>query len=140
MPPKRDADRRTHPVFWLLLGFLCGVMAAIGGLLLLSGERTGDGDAAAATSAASAPIETPALRGAPPPGGPVIPPPSVEPATPVQESVVRPTLPTFDPAAPASPIRPAPAAAPTPRSAPSRSKADQMAEDAAASGMTARTR
>jgi hypothetical protein len=157
MARKRERDGGGHPLFWLLLGFICGVMAMLGGLLLLlNGEETGDSLPAVAPPEAAAP----ALNGAPLPGGPVvlIPPPSVEPLAPIQEPVVQPTLPTlptFRPdsqAAPAqaAPVRPAPPVAtkptapsrPTARPRPpaGRSSADQMAEDAAASGMTARTR
>jgi protein TonB len=159
MARRRDRDEGGHPVFWLLLGFLCGVVAMLGALLLLlSGEVTGEGDSAPppAPPQASAPVEIPPLKGAPPPGGPVVlvPPPSVEPLPPIQEPVVRPTLPTFRPESQAAPARPAPArpappatkpaAAPRPPARPvppaRRSNTDQMAEDAAASGMTARTR
>ncbi len=150
MARKRDRDEGGHPVFWLLLGFLCGVMAMLGALLLLLSDVTGEGDPASIPPEVSAPVAIPPLDGAPPPGGPVvlIPLPSVEPAMPIQEPVVRPTLPTFRPEPQAAPARPAPpvatkpAAAPRPTARPpaGRSNADQMAEDAAASGMTARTR
>ncbi len=141
MARKRDRDAGGHPVFWLLLGFLCGVMAMLGGLLLLlNGDPAGESDPASPPPEAAVPFEMPALEGASPPGGPVvlIPPPTVEPATPIQEPVVRPTLPTFRPETP--PAATKPAAAPRPAPSASRSNADQVAEDAAASGMTARTR
>lgn len=148
MARKRDPEEGGHSLFWLLLGFLCGVMATFGALLLFSGRVTVDG---ATPSEAPAPIEPPALDGAPPSGGPVVltsPPEPVEPAAPIQGPVVRPTLPTFRPEPePAPTPKAAPQQAPTaqPRpatrvQAPSGSAADQMAEDAAASGMTSRTR
>lgn len=114
------------PLFWLLLGFLCGVMATLGVLLLSSGPP-GEDDPATAPPEVVLPVEAPALVGAPP---------SVEPAMPIQEPVVRPTLPTFQPESQGAPVE----AGPQPEPAPGRAAADQMAEDAAASGMTARTR
>ncbi len=154
MARKRHRDAGGHPVFWLLLGFLCGVMAMLGGLLLLlNTDMAGESDPELPPPEVAAPIELPALEGASPPGGPVvlIPPPIVEPATPIQEPVVRPTLPTFRPETQSAPVKPAPtrpsppaatkpAAAPRPAPSAGRSNADQVAEDAAASGMTARTR
>jgi hypothetical protein len=136
MARKAEPERGGYPVFWLLLGFLCGVMATLGVLLLSSGPP-GEGRPATAPDA-SIPIKPPALVGAPPLDGaaPITPPPSVEPATPIQEPVVRPTLPTFRPDSQDAPAVAAPRSAP----APGRSAADQMAEDVAASGLTARMR
>jgi hypothetical protein len=145
MARKQDRGEGGHPVFWLLLGFLCGVMATLGALLLLIGRFGAEAEPAVASPVVSIPI--------PPPGGPVILAPSplsVDAATPIQEPVARPTLPTFkpepapEPAAKAAPRLPPPAtkpaATPRPAAPPRRSTADQIAEDAAASGMTTRTR
>ncbi len=133
MARKRDPEHSGHPLFWLLLGFLCGVMATLG-VFLLGSKDAGDDEQLVVPSDISVPIEPPVLKGAPPPGGVLVPPPSVEPATPIQEPIARPVLPTFRPEPQAAPVNSAP------RPAPGRSNADQMAEDAAASGMTSRTR
>ncbi len=140
----RKRERHAgHPVLWLLLGFFCGVVAMLGAVLMLGGESASEGVLTAAPAPGHDPVQTPALTGAPPAGGPVAPiaPPSpVEPLAPLQDSGVSPNLPTVQPdgpTAPPVPARPVPAR-PAPSS--SRSNADQIAEDLAASGMTARTR
>src|SRR5689334_16886755 len=110
MARKRDRDEGRHPVVWLLLGFVCGVTAMLGALLLLLNSAGGEGGDDASEPEVSARIAIPPLQGAPPPGGPVVlipPPAAVEPATPIQEAVAPPALPTFQPEPQGAPAKPA---------------------------------
>jgi hypothetical protein len=121
---KRNDDG-GHPIFWLLLGFLSGVVGTLGLLLLLSKDAAGTGEGASAP-----PADNPVLTGAPPPR-PEAPAPQVPPAAPEAPP------PTVQ-AAPAPQPAPAPkAAAPAP---PPPARNSQIEEDAAAAGMTSRTR
>jgi hypothetical protein len=140
----RRKDDGGHPIFWLLLGFLGGVAGTLGALLLLSSEVTGTGE--------PPPIDDPVIMGEPTPldGAPPAPgtvmaplPGAVVPAplpAQVPQPQTQPRFPTEAPAAaPAAPAaKPAPRP-PAPRAAAPSNEA-QIAEDAAASGMTARTR
>lgn len=122
---KRNDDG-GHPVFWLLLGFLLGVVATFGALLLLSSEVTGTGEGTAPVS------DDPVITGEPPPLDGAAPPVTDGPPAAVAPPPVQ--------TAPAPQAAPAPtpkANVPAPRPPASTS---QMEEDAAATGMTSRTR
>lgn len=129
------AERASNPFGWLVLGFICGVVATLGVLIALSGEfdhgaddgRDGDrGDAAFSEedqAGAARDGRPPRLiRAAPAP-------PEIEAPAPTEAQ------PGFPADAPA-PDRP-PAGAGPPPSIPLLDP--QIAEDAAASGMTARS-
>jgi hypothetical protein len=131
----RRKDDGGHPIFWLLLGFLGGVAGTFGALLLLSAEVTGAGESLPADDPVLTGQRPPSLDGAPPPGGVVSPPAGPVVPAPLPDQVPQPQgQPRFPDSPPSTPSpKPAPRAA-----APSGDA--QIAEDAAASGMTARTR
>jgi hypothetical protein len=143
MARRRDDDEGGYPLFWLLLGFCCGVVATLGALLLLSGEpaRPAPAVPAAAPPARPAPAPAPVVPSAPL----VSPKPAPERRPDVASLQPRPAPPRLH----VTPQHPAPRhpvvkpaarrVEPAERPAPRRSR-DQIAEDAAAAGMTARTR
>jgi len=120
---RRKDDGGGRPFFWLLLGFLCGVVGTLGALLLLSSQVTGT----------SGPAEPAAVEEASPSAGAGAPTVAPLPQSPPPLEAAPAPLPVPPPKG-----APAPAAAPRAPAAPNTDA--QIAEDAAASGMTARTR
>jgi hypothetical protein len=132
---ERERRGEGHPLFWLLLGFLCGVMATLGVLLVSSGRGPANG----VTVKIPLPVALPQAPAAAPSPKPAVikRPPNVE-------------IPSRGQAEPRTAAHPPRAAPDPPGRRPSDPtvlrpehrpcSADQMAEDAAASGMTARSR
>ena len=140
---KRKDDGSGHPFFWLLLGFLCGVVGTLGALLLLSSDVTGPGSSPTSPDA----IGHVPLAGASSPET-ATPPPTPQvtargqvPVPPV-EALDHPKPPVFETAKPAPPrpVAPAPIPGAVKRPAAPAQSRSQIDEDAAASGLTSRTR
>jgi hypothetical protein len=113
------AERRGNPLGWIVLGFVVGAVAALGVILVVSAgvgfESSGYEEGAeirtTADDAASAAVSrTPAAQAAP---APVAPEPEKPPVVEAPAATPKPATPEVDP---------------------------QMADDAAAAGMTSRTR
>lgn len=121
------AERRGNPLGWILLGFLVGAVAAVV-VIFAVGAGVGfdsggyeDGPEVRTSASEGAVIRTPAVPASP-----------ADPATPAG-----PAAPEQPPLVQAPPVTPPPAPA-SPRAEPEVDP--QIADDAAAAGMTSRTR
>ncbi len=123
-PDLANRDEGSNPFGWVILGFICGVIATLGVLIVYSGgleSSDSEDEAPGVADSAFLPDE--------PSDAPVVAQPrAVDPSTAPAPSIAPSATPS------AAPPRVAP-----PRGAPNPANDPQIAEDAAASGMTSRS-